>query len=93
MPDIIQASSGQQSVTEDVSGPSSYPSGGFSHRTDLGRVDRATAAADAGSVDSSVNTIQNNNEVVISVFSQGGGEVASGTDLSHDTYTVTANRL
>lgn len=93
MPDIFEAASGQQSTVDNVSGPSSYPSGGFSHRTDLGRVDSASVDADAGSVDASINTIQNDNEVVIEVFSQSGGEVASGTDLSHDTYTVTANRL
>lgn len=92
MGDVLQASKGQQAESETLAGPSSYPTGGFSHRSDLGRVDAVHGDVDDGTQEVTM-TASDDNAVVIQAFSQGGGEIAAGTDLSGDTYTYTAHRL
>lgn len=78
-------------LVESISGPASYPSGGFSQRVDLGRVDEADVGMDSLDRFAVVNAVNDNNAVVIQAGSYGsGGEVAAGTDLSGDTFRLEA---
>lgn len=94
MPSLLRAARGGQSAADDVSGPSSYPTGGFSVRTDLGRVDRAVAEGDSLDNGYEVTSIADDNALVIQAYDKAaGGEIAGGTDLSDDTVTYLAKRL
>lgn len=93
MPNILRAANGQQNESDSFAGPSSYPTGGFSHRTDLGRVDNASVELDRGDFEAHVESIDDDNNLVIQAFSQGGGEAAAGTDLSSDTFTTDSYRV
>lgn len=90
---ILRAASGQQTAVEDGSGPTSYPSGGYSMRSKLGRVDSAHAEIDSGEYQAHVESINDNNALVIQVYSQGGSEVGGGTDLSDETVRTDSSRL
>lgn len=94
MPDLLRAASGQQVQTSSESGPSSYPTGGFSIRTGLGRVDEALVQNGNASYEARLDSISDNNAIVVTMYSQGTGtELAAGTDLSDDSVTYQAKRL
>lgn len=93
MSNVIRASSHQQNDTNTRTGPSSYPSGGFSLRTDLGRVDEATVEAQDGDWEAVNSGTTGNNHIQTAVFSQGGNEAQAGTDLSSINFTYDAYRL
>lgn len=90
----LVARSGQVTESNDTSGPTSYPTGGFSVRTNIGRVDEALVEGDSGTNVYEKTSVGDNNAIVIQAFSQAsGGEIAAGTDLSGDTITYTAYML
>lgn len=88
----LQATEGRQVEVESVDGPSSYPTGGFSARSNLGRVDESTVEA-VGEAYEASSTVDDDNAVVIEAYSQGGGEVPAGDDISGTTFTYQAYRL
>lgn len=94
---LLTAMSGQQSASDTATGPQSYDTGGFSVRTSLGRVDRATASVDNGDREARVTDTGSQdtaNYVNIQVYQQGGaGEVSQDTDLSGDEFLIDAKRL
>jgi len=68
-----------------VSGPSSYSSGGFTVDHPFSRVSHAIAIASGGYIaEASVS----GNTVTVKVYSGAGSEVTAGTDLSGVTITV-----
>lgn len=94
MSDILRAASGQQSESLSQDGPSSYPSGGFSIRTNLGRVDEAMVQTDDMGFDAKVSQVTDNNVLQVAVVSQdSGNEVSDSTDLSGVSFTYDAYRL
>lgn len=78
---------------ETVSGDSSYPSGGYTFRSQTGLVRQAVA--EANSVDYTAHaTVSDSNEVSVVVSSADtGGEVSGGTDLSGEDFTVISLRM
>lgn len=95
---VMRAATHQQEEDNSVDGPASYPSGGFSVRTDLGRVDEvivhAGESGDGQKPFDATAVVQDNNALVVSAFSQPTGvEAAAGTDLSNITFSYTAQRL
>ena len=94
MSSILRAAAGGQSESEEVSAPDSYPTGGFSVRSNLGRVDRALAEGDSLDNGYEVTSIASNNAMVVQAYDKAaGGEIGAGTDLSGDTVTYIAERL
>lgn len=93
-PNVLTASSGQQNEPNNVAGPSSYPTGGFSIRTNLGRVDQAIIQGDNSARSYKVQSTPTNH-IVATAHSAGssGTELASGTDLSSDNIVYDAYRL
>jgi len=73
---ILEAVRGQtSSVEDDVQGDTqSYSTGGFSHRSGLGRVDAAFATIQSTSQTASVMSITSDNVVWVGLFSQGTGD-------------------
>jgi len=91
---ILEATQGQQNEGRSFAGPSSYPTGGFSARSDLGRVDEATVQVDNGSYDAHVESVADNNALIVQVVEEDtASEVGGGTDLSGETFVQTAYRL
>lgn len=89
---ILSATNGEQQ-TNSVSGPSSYPTGGFSVDTDLARASEALVGTDAEAYEARVESTSDNS-LVIGMYSQGSGtEIAAGTDLSGDSLTYNAYML
>lgn len=90
----LVARSGQLTEADSTSGPGSYPTGGFSIQTRMGRVDQAIVEGDNGAYDYKLNSVASHNQIVVQAYSQGSGtEVAANTDLSGDTVTYTAYML
>lgn len=93
MPNLLRAAQGGMSETNSESPPASYPSGGFTVSTDLGRVDEAIVQIDNASWEARLESTDET-EMVVGVYSQGSGnEAAAGTDLSDDSVSYTAARL
>lgn len=93
-PNILRAASGQQAETSSEAAPSSYPTGGFTVSTDLGRVDEAMVEGDDGSWEVRLDSVSSKTDLDVQVFSQDGtGEAAGGTDLSGMGITYDAKRL
>lgn len=94
---LLTSMSGQQSASDTETGPSSYPTDGFSVRTSLGRVDRASASVDDGAREARVTgtgSLDTANYVTVQVFEQDtASEVSGGTDLSGDEYLIDSKRL
>jgi hypothetical protein len=91
---VLRAASGQEQDVRSVSGPSSYPTGGFSVRADIGRVSEAITQGDSVDNGYVVTAINDSNALVVQAYDKAaGGEIAGGTDLSDDSITYFANRL
>jgi len=89
-PTPLVARSGQLQETDHVSGPNSYATGGFSVRTNIGRVDNQIVEGDNATYEFRAS-VADNNAIVVSAYSQSTGtEVAANTDLSGVTVTYTA---
>lgn len=94
MPSLLRAMEGGQTEADETSGPSSYPTGGFSVRSNLGRVDRAMAEIDDLDTGVEVTSVSDDNALIVQAYDKAaGGEIASGTDLSDNTVTHFATRL
>jgi len=92
MPNQLRGRFGEVESNTDA-GPTSYPTGGFSIATGLGRISTAMVESDSGSYELRVQSTPTNN-IVTQAFSAGTtNEVAAGTDLSGVTVTYTATRL
>lgn len=91
---ILRAQNGMQTNVDSASGPSSYPTGGFSVSTDLGRVDEASVDIDNPLYEARLDSVTSKNSLLVEAYSQASGtELAAGTDLSTDSVTYTAHRL
>lgn len=90
----LVAQSGQVTEADSTSGPGSYPTGGFSIQTNIGRVDQAMVEGDNGTYDYELNSVASHNVVVVQAYNNStGSEVSSNTDLSGDTITYAAYML
>lgn len=96
----MRAATHQQVEDDSVPGPETYPSGGFTIDSGLGRVDEvivtAGESADSGSKPfDATATVQNHNEILVQAHSQASGvEVADQTEgLQNVTFSWTAQRL
>lgn len=93
MGDLLRAAEGGNFEAESNSGPSSYPTGGFSVTSDLGRIDEIILDAQNASWEA-IRESTSDNSVVVGVYSQGTGtEAAAGTDLSGVDFTHIAFQL
>lgn len=91
---LINSSTGKAVDSDSVSGPDSYPSGGFEVSTDVLRASAAQVATDEIGTDARVtDTIDSNTLVVEAVDEATGSEVTGGTDLSGTEFTYTARKL
>lgn len=98
MVNVLRAATHQEAEEDAVVGPASYPTGGFTIRSDLGRVDEvivhAQESGDNQKPFDATAEVQDDNAIVVSAFSQATGvEAAAGTDLSAITFSWTAHRL
>lgn len=90
---ILRAAKEQQSDHDSTSGPGSYSTGGFSIRTNLGRVDEFDVDAADATYEAQASVSDNNALVVEAHAQDGTGETAAGTDLSGVTFHYSAYRL
>ena len=96
---LLRAASGQEAAVDDVAPeePTSYPTGGFSVRSSLGRIDDASVSADDGDWEARVTAVGSGdraNFCNVQVYSQdGSGEAADGTDLSDTSFLLRTERL
>lgn len=98
MVNVLRAATHQEAEEDTVAGPTSYPTGGFTVRSDLGRVDEVIPHAgesdDGQKPFDATALVQDDNAIVISAFSQATGvEAQAGTDLSGIDFSWTAHRL
>jgi len=98
-PNVLRTSSGQLQAADSVDGPSSYPTGGFSVNTDLGRVNTAMVDSNNDSYEARATGVGSAGSgtqegfVVVQLYSQDGtGEVDAGTDVSGTEVSYSAFR-
>lgn len=94
MTNILRASAGGMTEQESLSGPESYPTGGFSVRSNLGRVNNVIVDGDSDTYEYEASSIDDNNAFVVQAWDRSDGtEAGAGTDLSEETVTYSAARL
>jgi hypothetical protein len=94
MGNLLRAATGEISDVDTVAGPDSYPTGGFSIKTSLGRISDTAVSTDAPGYEAREVGAGDPEWLRIEVHSQDGtSEVAGGTDLSGDNFTYQAFRL
>lgn len=87
-----------------VAGPSSYPSGGFTQGSDMGRVDQFMVQVDNPDVYArphsagTSSAITGSNQMVIQVYSantgnSAGTEASANSDFTNDNFVIRAFRL
>lgn len=96
----LRAATGEQMEIQTVTGPTSYPTGGFSVVSNLGRVDEFTVQTPSNSIHSKNHDITGYNTMVTTAFSMGTGDAAAegqeyndASNLSGDEFVLTAYRL
>lgn len=84
--------SGALVEVEEETGPTSYPTGGFTVSTELGRVNSAQVDTDDPAYEAR-NTGASGTEFTVVATDPSGTEVSAGTDISSVTFNYTAKRL